>query len=688
MDYRRWKCCCPSLLLALMCLSADAAELEGTTEAGAAWRIVTPDGWIAGDGLVLFNRGFRSSVPENPSIGPLLELQLEQGLAVAATGLSQGGWALFASADDNAELLEIFKAQVGEPGPVYAYGGSMGGLVTAQLAEDPRLQLNGALALCGVLGGTEVWDFALDLRLAYDVVCGHLLLADLPGGDEGYPFLLDDDWLDEDLDDLAAGSLGFAINACTGITLDERLRSDGQQRRLERLLALSGMDEDFFLVNMGYATLALSDLYHDPDKLDLGPAVDNSQVRYDDPEIEAEIERVTSDPLDRFYLRRHYTPTGAVGETRVIALNTDEDDLVWLENLGEYRQVMPADRLVAAVVDEDEPSHCGFSVGEAEAAWTSLLSWAGGGPQPTAADLQQSCVERVAAGVAEGPCRIESAAGVGDFDARRPPRNLPERPVDGGISGAWYDPARPGEGWLVEVLDAHRVIIYWFTYPIAGSLVAQRWLVGEGRITDFGVHVERFEDFTGGALGGDFNPEEIRRGTFGAVDFVFPACDGGALRVMPGSESAVDHDVVRLTALDGTACEPTPQQPTAATAWSGSWFDPDHPGEGWIVQALPDGRVLVVWFSYEDDGSPLWLIGTGEGNADGFTVTLDRPVGARFGADFDPDDVELQRFGALTFSRVDCSQAMIQYLLEDGRSGEVSVVRLTVPQGVAIGCGG
>ncbi len=669
-----------------LCLPAHSAELMGMTNAGATYRIVTPESWEPGDGLVVFNRGFRSFVETDPDLGPLEQLHLDQGFAVAASGLSQGGWALFKSADDNVDLVTIFREEFGSEQPLYFYGGSMGGLTTAQITEDPRLNIVGALPLCGVLGGTRVWDFALDLRLAYDVVCDDVSGAELPGGAEGYPFLLDEIFLEQDLNEIAVGSVGFAINACTGIAVPEILRSSDEQARLERLLALSNMSEEFFLVNMGYATLVLSDLYHDPEKLDLGSAVDNSQVVYADPEINENIARVQSNPLDRFYLRRHDTPSGDVGNTKIVALNTDKDDLVWLENLGEYQRAVPPAQLAAAVVEEDPGSHCDFGEAEVHAGWNALLEWTNNGSKPSASDMQADCEALLAADAAEGPCRITEDQTIGTFEDRFASRNLSEQEVDQGISGAWFDPNRSGEGWLVEVLDQYRVNVYWFTFPTAQQSGDQLWLIGEGRITDFGFHVAQFLEARGGRLGGDFAPSDIVLSEFTSMDFTFADCTDGSTGENPGSDNRRDQSIVRLTRLDGTDCNSTGETGLASAHWSGSWFDPDHPGEGWVVQALPDGRILVVWFSYDENGEPLWYIGTGLSEADGFTVSLDRPVGTEFGAAFDPDEVVLQPAGSLTFERTSCDRARIQYAIDATTQGEIDVTRLTQLLGVDKDC--
>jgi hypothetical protein len=52
--------------------------------------------------------------------------------------------------------------------------------------------------------------------------------------------------------------------------------------------------------------------------------------------------------------------------------------------------------------------------------------------------------------------------------------------VDSRMSGSWYDPDHKGEGFLLEVLESNKAVIYWFTYDEAG---AQRWFTSVGEVS-------------------------------------------------------------------------------------------------------------------------------------------------------------------------------------------------------------
>ena len=48
------------------------------------------------------------------------------------------------------------------------------------------------------------------------------------------------------------------------------------------------------------------------------------------------------------------------------------------------------------------------------------------------------------------------------------------------ISGVWFNPESTGEGFVVEVIEDGRGVVYWFTYAADGS-GEQVWLTGDAR---------------------------------------------------------------------------------------------------------------------------------------------------------------------------------------------------------------
>ena len=102
---------------------------------------------------------------------------------------------------------------------------------------------------------------------------------------------------------------------------------------------------------------------------------------------------------------RNYTPTGNVGDVKIISIHTDKDGLVLVENQSEYASVVPPENLTTAIVIEQDPSHAGFTEAETVAAWETLRGWVAGNPQPTRAQIQAGCRALVVGNAAEGRCR-------------------------------------------------------------------------------------------------------------------------------------------------------------------------------------------------------------------------------------------------------------------------------------------
>jgi arylsulfatase A-like enzyme len=122
---------------------------------------------------------------------------------------------------------------------------------------------------------------------------------------------------------------------------------------------------------------------------------------------------------------------------------------------------------------------------------------------------------------------------------------------------------------------------------------------------------------------------------------------------------------------------PAVAQTTADEGKSGAWYDPSHDGEGFLLEVLADGRAVVYWFSYDEDGNQRWFTGTGEARENG--VVFDQLLagsGAKFGDQFDSDDVVLADVGELSISWRACDEGLATYSI-DGVGGSQVLTRVT-----------
>lgn len=249
--------------------------------------------------------------------------------------------------------------------------------------------------------------------------------------------------------------------------------------------------------------------------------------------------------------------------------------------------------------------------------------------------------------------------------------------IQPGITASWYDPARNGEGYVIQILNDNAALMYWFTYDSEG---AQDWYIAKGDIRGNRLVFPELLRVSGGEFGPGFDPDKITSEAVGSASFVWSDCDEAEVSYQIGTQH--EHiKLSRLTYVQGVECGSHTNLPPVAEEiyLSGSWYDPSHNGEGYIVEMLGDNRVLVFWFSFDPDGNRRWFFNTGEiRNGKLAFNDLLTTYGGVFGPQFDPDTVETQTWGTLELD-LDCEQGIASYSSsEDGfGTGTLNLVRLT-----------
>ncbi|MCW8924836.1 MAG: M14 family zinc carboxypeptidase [Xanthomonadales bacterium] len=248
--------------------------------------------------------------------------------------------------------------------------------------------------------------------------------------------------------------------------------------------------------------------------------------------------------------------------------------------------------------------------------------------------------------------------------------------LEPGTTASWYDPAHDGEGFLIELLPDDRAVMYWFTYDGDGN---QDWYVASGRVIGNRIEFTRLKRVSGGEFGPGFDPQNVTREVVGSASFIWSGCDEGSMSYQIGTRHG-RMDLVRLTRVLGVECgEPRPEPLPETALLSGSWYDPSHDGEGYLVELIGNDRVVVYWFSFDPDGNRRWFYDAGkvtDGKLvfDGMLTTS----GGIFGPDFDPLAVERLPWGSLELD-IECSSGTATYnATEEGfGSGVLNLVRLT-----------
>lgn len=258
--------------------------------------------------------------------------------------------------------------------------------------------------------------------------------------------------------------------------------------------------------------------------------------------------------------------------------------------------------------------------------------------------------------------------------------------VEPGHSALWYDPDRNGEGLVLEIHSNNEAWLTWFTWDEDGN---QRWLIGQGTIVrddEAGDHIEFPELIVtrGGRFGPDFDPAQVERTVAGSATLVFQDCYEGQFSYGAFGQQG-ELALHRLSHTMGAGCRPLhgrPGDPVYGHAGqSGIWYDGARDGEGWFLQWQAHNEAVATWFTYDSEGNQAWLLGTGQLDDDGTLVfeQMRGTRGARFGAGFDPADVEIFDWGRMELA-IGCDTGSLRYeslLPEYGTGGYDGIERLS-----------
>ncbi len=185
--------------------------------------------------------------------------------------------------------------------------------------------------------------------------------------------------------------------------------------------------------------------------------------------------------------------------------------------------------------------------------------------------------------------------------------------VEAGTSSIWIDPERHGEGFMLEILANDRALVYWYTYDQEGQ---QDWYYAVGEIRGNRILFNELLQVEHGHFGPGFDPAEVENIVVGSASFTWSSCGSGVMdwRLDQSGEYRTGRmNLVRLTEVMGLDCgQPQQAPPLAETILSGTWADPSRAAEGYSLEVLSDGRVLVYWFSYGPDSERRWFYNLGE----------------------------------------------------------------------------
>jgi pimeloyl-ACP methyl ester carboxylesterase len=393
-------------------------HIEGRVGAETLYGIWVPDQWN-GD-LVLYAHGFRNpncplGVPTDrilptptcpdpesgtpPTVTTVRDTLLSFGYAFAASSYSKTAFALKEGAIETLQLKRIFSARFGRPSRTYLYGHSMGGAIVLNLAEQHPKAFDGALAMCGMIGGSPAeLQYVVDARATFDAIFPGVA----PGSVASVPPHL------TFYGDVAPAVLALFDPANPDLVLNiGRAAAWASSNQVAFEFATPADLVRGMLELLYYHTLGLPDVIQAAG----GFPASNQSVVYSWPPsavpvlstvdvaaVNSGCQRVGADPLALAWATQWYDTTGAISFP-VMTVHTIRDAAVPIAHERLYAdKVAAAGRsqlLVQRTVSHDpraEPpdGHCSFKPAEELAALADLLEWVDTGIRPAGGDATVS----------------------------------------------------------------------------------------------------------------------------------------------------------------------------------------------------------------------------------------------------------------------------------------------------------
>ncbi len=125
------------------------------------------------------------------------------------------------------------------------------------------------------------------------------------------------------------------------------------------------------------------------------------------------------------------------------------------------------------------------------------------------------------------------------------------------------------------------------------------------------------------------------------------------------------------------------QSSMTAEAGDGSWLIVGHNGEGVVTDITHDGKFILYWYTYDEEGDQMWMVGVAnEFSGSHVHLTLYRYTGPVFGPGFDSDDRVEELWGEASIDFKDCTTADLNYQSVSGfGSGDLQLSRIYYPAG-------
>jgi pimeloyl-ACP methyl ester carboxylesterase len=376
-----------ALVVALPPNAAAQTHFSGSIGPGSFYEIDVPAVWN-GD-LVLYAHGIvQADLPVEPPASRdgydlLRAALLNAGYAVAASSFSSNGWSLDDAVRRTHQLSGIFKSKAGQARRTFLVGHSMGALAIVKMAETWPGQYDGALPICGPLGGALAeLQYAADARVTFDFYFPGVLPGTpfevppgtkyLPPGEPGGP-----------------SPLFLQVFGAISTHPFETL----QWATAAKLPFVGAELGNSALYVVGFILRYTNDFI---ERVNGKIPYDNMTTQYQvnvtpDPVTNAYLSGLLNDGVERFsadraalnYYERNYAPTGRIG-IPVLTLHTTRDPGIPFSHEGLFADAVAAAGRTNLLLQREVNAwgHCAFTQTQMQAAFTDLVQWVATGQKP------------------------------------------------------------------------------------------------------------------------------------------------------------------------------------------------------------------------------------------------------------------------------------------------------------------
>ena len=226
--------------------------------------------------------------------------------------------------------------------------------------------------------------------------------------------------------------------------------------------------------------------------------------------------------------------------------------------------------------------------------------------------------------------------------------------------GLWWNPSE--SGWGINFAHQADVIFAtWFTYDVHKN---PWWLTMTATKTADGVYTGAVFQTSGPAFSAvPFSPSGVSSTSVGEATIAFTDASNGTFAYSVNGVGQTKKITRQIFGTLPTCVWGAQTNLSLATNYQDLWWNPAE--SGWGVNLTHQGNtIFATWFTYDDNGAPLWLSATAARMAAGvYSGDLYETGGTTFSA-FDPNAVSRNPVGALTLTFLNGNTATFAYTVK------------------------